>query len=59
MKRDLFAKLGVCPEETILASNTSTLSITEIASGCGREDRVVGGILSTGAVDEVDRDVSG
>ena len=43
VKRDLFAKLNsVCPEETILASNTSTLSITEIASGCGREDRVVG-----------------
>jgi 3-hydroxybutyryl-CoA dehydrogenase len=32
----------VCPEHTIFASNTSTLSITEIASGCGREDRVVG-----------------
>jgi 3-hydroxybutyryl-CoA dehydrogenase len=33
---------GVCPEPTIFASNTSTLSITEIAAGCGREDRVVG-----------------
>jgi 3-hydroxybutyryl-CoA dehydrogenase len=32
----------VCPEHTIFASNTSTLSITEIASGCGRDDRVVG-----------------
>jgi 3-hydroxybutyryl-CoA dehydrogenase len=32
----------VCPAHTIFASNTSTLSITEIASGCGREDRVVG-----------------
>ena len=43
VKRDLFAKLNsVCPEKTILASNTSTLSITEIASGSGREDRVVG-----------------
>jgi 3-hydroxybutyryl-CoA dehydrogenase len=42
-KRKLFAELnGICPERTILASNTSTLSITEIASGCGREDRVVG-----------------
>jgi 3-hydroxybutyryl-CoA dehydrogenase len=30
------------PEHAIIASNTSTLSITEIASGCGREDRVVG-----------------
>lgn len=43
IKRDLFGKLnGICPEHTIFASNTSTLSITEIASGCGREDRVVG-----------------
>ncbi len=33
---------AICPEHTIFASNTSTLSITEIASGCGREDRVVG-----------------
>jgi 3-hydroxybutyryl-CoA dehydrogenase len=42
-KQALFRRLNeVCPERTILASNTSTLSITEIASGCGREDRVVG-----------------
>lgn len=42
-KRDLFGKLNkICPAETIFASNTSTLSITEIASGCGREDKVVG-----------------
>jgi 3-hydroxybutyryl-CoA dehydrogenase len=42
-KRSLFRELhGVCPEHTIFASNTSTLSITEIAAGCGREDRVVG-----------------
>jgi len=42
-KQKLFRTLHeVCPEKTILASNTSTLSITEIASGCGREDRVVG-----------------
>jgi len=32
----------VLPAHAIIASNTSTLSITEIASGCGREDRVVG-----------------
>ncbi len=32
----------VLPPHAIIASNTSTLSITEIASGCGREDRVVG-----------------
>lgn len=42
-KQDLFGTLnGICPEHTIFASNTSTLSITQIASGCGREDRVVG-----------------
>jgi 3-hydroxybutyryl-CoA dehydrogenase len=43
VKRKLFEALHeVCPEHTIFASNTSTLSITEIASGCGREDKVVG-----------------
>lgn len=43
VKRELFSKLNaICPPQTIFASNTSTLSITEIASGCGREDRVVG-----------------
>jgi 3-hydroxybutyryl-CoA dehydrogenase len=43
VKRDLFRALDpICPARTIFASNTSTLSITEIASGCGREDRVVG-----------------
>ncbi|MCL7999515.1 3-hydroxyacyl-CoA dehydrogenase NAD-binding domain-containing protein [Brucella sp. 21LCYQ03] len=42
-KRQLFSRLdAICKPETIFASNTSTLSITEIASGCGREDRVVG-----------------
>ena len=42
-KQKLFRELHtVCAAHTILASNTSTLSITEIASGCGREDRVVG-----------------
>ena len=32
----------VCPPETIFASNTSTISITEIAGGSGRPDRTVG-----------------
>lgn len=42
-KQKLFRELHeICPAHTIFASNTSTLSITEIASGCGREDRVVG-----------------
>jgi len=43
VKQELFAKLNkICQERTIFASNTSTLSITQIASGCGREDKVVG-----------------
>ena len=43
VKRDLFAALDqVCPNHTIFASNTSTLSITEIAGGSGRDDRFVG-----------------
>jgi len=43
VKHDLFSKLNdVCPEHTIFASNTSTISITEIAGGCGRPDRFVG-----------------
>ena len=43
IKQDLLGKLDtICPEHTIFASNTSTLSITEIASGCSRQDRVVG-----------------
>jgi len=32
----------VCPPRTIFASNTSTLSITEIAAGSGRDERCVG-----------------
>ena len=43
VKHDLFDKLNqVCPAHTIFASNTSTLSITEIAAGSGRDDRFVG-----------------
>ena len=43
VKRVLFGKLdAVCPAHTIFASNTSTLSITEIAAGTKRPDRVVG-----------------
>jgi 3-hydroxybutyryl-CoA dehydrogenase len=42
-KHHLFAQLDtVCPPETIFASNTSTISITEIAGGSGRDDRFVG-----------------
>jgi len=43
VKHELFAKLNpVCPPHTLFASNTSTLSITEIAAGSGRDDRFVG-----------------
>ncbi len=42
-KHELFGALNkVCSAHTIFASNTSTLSITEIAAGSGRDDRVVG-----------------
>lgn len=43
VKHDLFGKLDkICAPHAIFASNTSTLSITEIAGGCGRPDRFVG-----------------
>ncbi|ETF01574.1 3-hydroxybutyryl-CoA dehydrogenase [Advenella kashmirensis W13003] len=43
VKHTLFSKLDkVCPPHTIFATNTSTISITEIAGGSGRADRVVG-----------------
>jgi len=43
LKRELFADLErVCGPETVFASNTSTLSITELASGLARPERVVG-----------------
>lgn len=43
VKHALFAQLDkVCPPHTIFASNTSTISITEIAGGSGRADRFVG-----------------
>jgi 3-hydroxybutyryl-CoA dehydrogenase len=41
-QRLLGALDAACPAHTIFASNTSTLSITEIAAGCKRPDRVVG-----------------
>ena len=43
VKKEVFAELdGICKPETILASNTSGLSITEIASVTQRPDKVVG-----------------
>jgi 3-hydroxybutyryl-CoA dehydrogenase len=42
-KRSLFHSLhGIVPAETIFASNTSTLRISEMAHGIGREDRTIG-----------------
>lgn len=43
VKQALFTGLNdICPAETIFATNTSTLSITEIAGPSGRDDRCVG-----------------
>ena len=42
-KRDLFSALdGICPASTIFASNTSSLTITEIATSTKRPHRFVG-----------------
>lgn len=42
-KQAVFRELdGLCPPHTIFASNTSSLSITEMASATKRPDRVVG-----------------
>lgn len=42
-KREFFSKLDkICKPETIFATNTSSLSITEIASCTDRSDRVIG-----------------
>ena len=43
MKRELFSALdGVCPEQTIFSSNTSSLPIIEIAASTKRPKRFVG-----------------
>lgn len=43
IKKQVFKELdGLCKAETILASNTSSLSITEIASVTGRPKKVIG-----------------
>ncbi|UUZ85698.1 NAD(P)-binding domain-containing protein [Paenibacillus sp. P26] len=43
LKKELFRRLDeVCPERVLLASNTSTLSLTEIAAETSRPERVIG-----------------
>ncbi|GFP77581.1 MULTISPECIES: 3-hydroxybutyryl-CoA dehydrogenase [Clostridium] len=43
IKKQIFAELDkICKPETILASNTSSLSITEVAAATGRPDKVIG-----------------
>jgi 3-hydroxybutyryl-CoA dehydrogenase len=43
LKQQLFSKLDtLCANEVILASNTSSLSITDIASKCKNQERVIG-----------------
>ncbi|MEW6543072.1 MAG: 3-hydroxyacyl-CoA dehydrogenase NAD-binding domain-containing protein [Nitrospirota bacterium] len=43
LKADLFNRLGqLCKPETVLASNTSSISITQLGAASGRPDRVVG-----------------
>ncbi|KOA20447.1 putative 3-hydroxybutyryl-CoA dehydrogenase [Clostridium homopropionicum DSM 5847] len=43
IKKQIFAELDkICKPETILASNTSSLSITEVASATNRPDKVIG-----------------
>jgi len=43
LKKKIFSELdGICPERTILATNTSCLSVTDMAAATGRPDRVLG-----------------
>lgn len=43
IKKEIFAELDkICKPETILASNTSSLSITEVASATSRAEKVIG-----------------
>ena len=43
LKQELFGRLDkICPPQTILATNTGSLSITEIASATNRSNQVIG-----------------
>ncbi len=43
LKKKIFKQLDeICPAETILASNTSSISITELAAVTSRPDKVIG-----------------
>lgn len=43
LKKDVFKRADeICPEDVVLASNTSSLSITEMASATNRQGKVVG-----------------
>jgi 3-hydroxybutyryl-CoA dehydrogenase len=43
LKRKIFGELDrVCSERTVLASNTSSISITKLAAATSRQDRVIG-----------------
>lgn len=43
LKQDYFKRLdAICPESTIITSNTSVISITEIAKYCKHKERIMG-----------------
>jgi 3-hydroxyacyl-CoA dehydrogenase len=42
LKRELFRVLDDCPEDTVLSSNTSSLTISEISAGLQHPQRILG-----------------